>query len=173
MAIAKGMTIEEATKYWIRGFNAIPQPFIVEALKERLWDEFTECYPNLKVCRSCSAEFTEEEYKELVERFGDENDVECPHCNDNQYGIIDYAENSQEHDDFLPMWGTMWTFEEKLDEDWALDNLEIMYQCGFRIYEHEDLGVVIGIDGAGYDFYEGHWIPLYKARGLRWHDTEE
>ena len=28
------------------------------------------------------------------------------------------------------------------------------------------------IDGAGYDFYESHWIPLYKARGLQWHETE-
>ena len=24
----------------------------------------------------------------------------------------------------------------------------------------------------GYDFYENHWIPLYKARGLQWHETE-
>lgn len=30
----------------------------------------------------------------------------------------------------------------------------------------------IGIDGAGYDFYEAHWIPLYEARGLHWHEGE-
>lgn len=29
-----------------------------------------------------------------------------------------------------------------------------------------------GIDGAGYDFYEAHWEPLYKARGLHWHSEE-
>lgn len=39
----------------------------------------------------------------------------------------------------------------------------------------EDYGYLIGIDGAGYDFYKAHWLPLYKARGLHWHkeDKEE
>lgn len=27
--------------------------------------------------------------------------------------------------------------------------------------------------GAGYSFYTEHWIPLYKARGLKWHDKED
>ena len=26
------------------------------------------------------------------------------------------------------------------------------------------------MDGCGYDFYLEHWVPLYKARGLKWHD---
>lgn len=25
---------------------------------------------------------------------------------------------------------------------------------------------------ATYDFYEAHWIPLYKVRGLHWHKEE-
>ena len=33
-------------------------------------------------------------------------------------------------------------------------------------------GYIFGIDGAGYDFYEDHWIPLYKERGIQWHDKE-
>ena len=51
--------------------------------------------------------------------------------------------------------------------------MQIMANCGFRIYESEDYGYIFGIDGAGYDFYEAHWIPLYKAIGLKWHDNEE
>jgi hypothetical protein len=74
-------------------------------------------------------------------------------------------------DMFLPMWGTMWSFRNELDNDWLKDekNLKAMADCGFRIYEQEDYGYIFGIDGMGYDFYESHWIPLYKARGLRWH----
>lgn len=34
------------------------------------------------------------------------------------------------------------------------------------------LGIYIGIDGAGYDFYESHWIPLYTVRGLEYHSEE-
>ena len=45
-----------------------------------------------------------------------------------------------------------------------------MSECGFRIYKHEEWGCFFGIDGAGYNFYDAHWIPLYKARGLKWHD---
>jgi hypothetical protein len=71
------------------------------------------------------------------------------------------------------MWGWMWMFEERLDEDWARDNLDKMAECGFRVFDDEETGdIYIGIDGAGYDFYSQHWIPLYEARGLQWHNAE-
>lgn len=77
-----------------------------------------------------------------------------------------------ERDDYLPMWGTLWAFSDGFDKEWLddPDNLQAMANCGFRIYGSEDYGYLFGIDGAGYDFYEQHWIPLYKARGLMWHD---
>lgn len=73
----------------------------------------------------------------------------------------------------LPIWSTLWTFGCKFDEDWARENIGTMRQCGFRVYEQDNFGVLFGIDGAGYDFYEAHWIPLYKARGLKWHDEHD
>ena len=77
--------------------------------------------------------------------------------------------------DYLPMWGTMWSFGNSADDYWLeeKDGLELMAECGFRIYEQEDFGYLFGIDGAGYSFMEAHWIPLYKARGLHWHEEEE
>lgn len=84
--------------------------------------------------------------------------------------ITPYTEEEiEEIYDTFPMWGTMWSFGDIVDEWWLENNLEVMKECGFRIYESEDYGYVFGIDGAGYDFYEIHWIPLYNARGLRWH----
>ena len=73
-------------------------------------------------------------------------------------------------DDVLPMWGWMWQMTDMTDREWIENNIDTLKDCGFRIYESEDFGYLIGIDGAGYDFYEEHWIPLYKARGLKWHD---
>lgn len=32
----------------------------------------------------------------------------------------------------------------------------------------ESLGHLLGIDGAGFDFYGTYWMPLYKLRGLQW-----
>lgn len=74
-------------------------------------------------------------------------------------------------DDALPMWGTMWSFGDTLDDEWLEEDngIQKMSGCGFRIYYHEEWGYFFGIDGAGYDFYESHWMPLYKVRGLKWH----
>lgn len=76
---------------------------------------------------------------------------------------------------YLPMWDTMWSFSDSADDSWLEEEggLELMAECGFRIYEQEDFGYLFGIDGAGYSFLHEHWIPLYKARGLRWHEEEE
>ena len=72
----------------------------------------------------------------------------------------------------LPMWGTMWSFGDSADDSWLDedDGIAAMSRCGFRIYKSEEFGYYFGIDGAGYDFYECHWCPLYNARGLCWHD---
>lgn len=66
-------------------------------------------------------------------------------------------------DNYLPMWGTMWAFRYSSDNDIFYDSegLEKFSDCGFRIYTSEDYGFIIGIDGAGYDFFEQHWYPLY------------
>ena len=83
--------------------------------------------------------------------------------------------DEDEDADFLPCWTTMWTFGRREDVYWLehMGGLELMAECGFRIYEQEDFGYIFGIDGAGYDFMTEHWLPLYKARGLEWHDEKE
>jgi hypothetical protein len=72
------------------------------------------------------------------------------------------------------MWGTIWQFGDNCDDFWlyADDGIRKMSECGFRVYVHEEWGFFFGIDGAGYDFYESHWIPLYKARGLKWAEEQ-
>ena len=79
-----------------------------------------------------------------------------------------------EHDSLLPMWGTMWQFKDSADDYWLekMGGVQALTECGFRVYESYEFGYFFGIDGAGYDFYESHWIPLYKARGLQWHDPK-
>lgn len=77
--------------------------------------------------------------------------------------------------DAMPMWGTMWSFDDPCDIHWMEeeDGVRVMSELGFRVYYHEEWGYFFGIDGAGFDFYEAYWIPLYKKRGLHWHDSEE
>lgn len=84
------------------------------------------------------------------------------------------GEDEDEYREFLPMWGTLWAFSDPTDIWWLeeKDGIATMSKLGFRIYHHDEWGYFFGIDGAGYDFYEAHWIPLYKARGLHWHKEE-
>ena len=78
-----------------------------------------------------------------------------------------------ESDSVWPMWNTMWSFSDSADLYWLEHGgIKALSDCGFRVYESEEFGFYFGIDGAGYDFYEAHWLPLYKARGLCWHDTD-
>lgn len=77
--------------------------------------------------------------------------------------------------EYFPMWGWMWQFYDSIDDWWLEEGggLAIMSELGFRVYESQEYGYFFGIDGAGYDFYETHWIPLYRARGLQWHDESD
>lgn len=77
--------------------------------------------------------------------------------------IREITETDDEYAEFLPMWNTMWTVRDLALQEWIKNNPEIMQECGFRVYESDAFEVIFGIDGAGYDFYSAHWIPLYKA----------
>jgi hypothetical protein len=156
--LKEGMTKLEACKVWVKEFNAIPQQLIQKAYPN-LEEDGLNILVTEKVCANCdSTEYT----AEGGENEGDEDILTCMNCGENDF--------IEKYD--LPMWGTMWTFGESLDDDWARENLETMRDCGFWVYESDELGILFGIDGAGYDFYEQHWLPLYNARGLQWHDKE-
>ena len=74
--------------------------------------------------------------------------------------------------DYPAGWGWMFHPECSLDEEWIRENIEEVEECGFLVYDSDETGILLGVDGCGYDFYSSHWIPLYKRRGLRWHKEE-
>ena len=170
-----GMTIEEATHRWVSEFNAIPQSMIKRLLLANPYEWENVTMP----CVGDSVYITDGEYDsmmgEIVEDYYDnEPDLHRIKLNEEDLGDVILAEDEfeVEHYDILPMWGTMWGFGDSLDNEWLenADGIRCMSSCGFRIYHHNEWGYFFGIDGAGYDFYENHWIPLYKKRGLQWHD---
>lgn len=74
-----------------------------------------------------------------------------------------------EDSDFWPIWGTLFQPRMALDAEFILEHLEEIEEIGFVVYQQEEFGVFLGIDGAGYDFYEDHWLPLYDLFGIKWH----
>ena len=61
----------------------------------------------------------------------------------------------------------------RLDEEWIRNNINIVEECGFIVYDSPEEGILLGVDGCGYSFHDAHWQPLYKARDLHWHSDEE
>lgn len=162
--------INEAAHAWVREFNAYPIGVISKLCE---YEEVEEVTPPTAYDRvSIWGGEHEGTDGEIVKRDGDKYVVLL----DNGEKIeVDERDIYVERDDMLPMWGWMWAFGDSIDDEWLSrdDNLRIMADCGFRIYKQEDIGYLFGIDGAGYDFYSEHWIPLYKARGLHWHKEKE
>ena len=163
----KYRNIKEATGAYVREMNAIDQDIIATLMKADVddWQEVT------MPCIRDKVYVYDEGEGEVVEINGDTYMV------DFYDEVMNYHLEDLEvvHYDGLPMWGTMWSFGDSIDE-WWLENkngLKLMSECGFRIYHSEKYGYFFGIDGAGYDFYEAHWIPLYKARGLKWHENDD
>ena len=162
----KERRIEESTREWVNGFNAVEQELIKESLSVNI-DNWGELTPLVKgdyvVVWGSKGEVNGE-----IEEVNYEKEIAIV---DGEEFNIDELEKEQ---DLLPMWSTMWTFGDRIDEEWARRHLVKMAELGFRIYEYYPTGTLyFGIDGCGYNFYEAHWIPLYKARGLRWHEVDK
>ena len=168
-------TVRDATEAWVREMNAIPQGMIEKlmGLNPDDWTEITKPATGDTVyVYDLPDEVDSLENCGTIKSYNEESCLYCIELYDGNIVSVEEGDFEVEHDDVLPMWGTMWSFGDNVD-DWWLENnggLQAMSNCGVRIYESEEFGYFFGIDGAGYDFYESHWEPLYKARGLQWHD---
>lgn len=173
--LRKGMTIQDAAEHWIHQFNAVPTGMIEKLMQfdREDWHEITP--------PTCGDRVYVDKFKpESPRRYGPgvlhriKGERYTVNLDDGSQVTCSRDEIEATYDDRVPMWGTMWSFGERMDDDWleGSGGFQAMARCGFRIFESEEFGYFFGIDGAGYDFYTAHWIPLYKARGLEWHDPE-
>ena len=163
------MTQNEAAQKFVNGFNAVPTEMIRKLWQADPddWHEVTCPFVGNKVSTYDSGS------GEIIEVGDEDNQYKIALYNGDEV-LLDLDQFDVERGDVLPMWGLMWSFSDSADNNWLKDGdgIRKMSECGFRIYESEEFGYYFGIDGAGYDFYEQHWIPLYKIRGLHWHDEE-
>lgn len=171
----EGMTVREAAEEWVREFNAIQQGMIgkLMAYDPDEWQEVTQPKAGDRVyVYEVPEELDTQEHGGEIRSYDEESELYCIELDDGKMVSAEESDFDVERDGELPMWGTMWSFGDSCDDWWTEENggIRIMSGCGFRIYEHEEFGYFFGIDGAGYDFYEAHWVPLYRARGLQWHD---
>lgn len=170
-------TIERAAEQWVLEMDAVDTEML-----QRLYsyepDEWNNVTPPRRYDRvyvyevegkgSHTGEITDIDGDMYTIELDDGNTIEIEYEDRGSY-------NFELEDTYLwPMWGTMWQFHDSADRYWIEegDGLQALADCGFTIWESDSFGYFFGIDGAGYNFYEEHWIPLYKARGLHWHKED-
>lgn len=159
--------IYDAANAWVSTMVSVPLS-VVSKLQLCDWEDIAEVTPPVRGDRVhlYGALNGEGEVQRFVSKTGKYiillDDLRLAAADEDDFEVL--------RDETLPMWGTMWAFSDPCDEHWLENNIRTMADCGFRVYESEDYGWLFGIDGAGYDFYTAHWIPLYKARGLQWHE---
>lgn len=156
-------TIEDAAKFWInRDWSMIPNSLIERAFRDNQEDlnliaggaRKSDCHDADVTRVDCSNdEDTDREFFYRCEECNEE-------CETHWQGPV-HA--------WPAAWGTMFRPED--DQDWIRSHADEIADLGFMVYDSDETGVILGIDGAGYDFYADHWIPLYKLRGFEWHDT--
>lgn len=167
----KYKTKYDACYAWVQMFNAFPYRMI-EKLISNDYDDWTEITPITKNDRVYVSKYNG--YGEVIEIYENEDEEKIVKVElDSEEMVEVFVDDVEvERYGFLPMWGTLWQFNENCDDWWLENNLDKMAECGFRIYESYEFGYFFGIDGAGYNFYDAHWIPLYDAVGLEWHESE-
>ena len=164
-------TIKEAAQAWVNEFDSVPHDVVQKLMNVSNYNDITEITPPAINDRVYVFEpYESDERHGYITGYDEEDDVYVIELDDRTEVKLESDEFEVQYDDGLPMWGTLWALSDGCDKHWLGENLQSVANCGFRIYESEDYEYLIGIDGAGYDFYESHWIPLYKVRGLQWHD---
>lgn len=167
-------TKREAAEAWVQEFNKIPQSVVEKLIQVSEYNDIIEITPPCVYDQVfiCDDEHNGESGEIISTNYDGEDDLYVILVDGTHEEIIlSSDEFDVERDYGLPMWGTMWSFGSLSDNYWLeeIGGLQKMANCGFKIYKSEDYEYIFGIDGAGYNFYEKHWIPLYDARGLHWH----
>lgn len=70
----------------------------------------------------------------------------------------------------IPMWNTWFEIADSFAYRMIEEKANEVADIGFTLIYHDDELWGLGINGAGYDFYGAHWIPLYDLLGMKWHE---
>lgn len=157
------ISTEEKVARWVSNFNQFPLSMIKKLMEldAGSWHEVTTPSYGSQVFVTNSSNLSEL-LGEIID-YQEETDLYRIQLDFGE--TIEVGEDDFEllYDDVLPSYGWIWQFKNGSDIDWfsKKENLRMMSNYGFRIYEHDTWGFFFGVDACGEDFYAKYWMPLY------------
>lgn len=67
-----------------------------------------------------------------------------------------------EEEPLYPMWNTLFEAKDQTMSDILLEKVDDLHKIGIHLMQVDETYVMMFIMGAGYSFYDSHWIPLYR-----------
>ena len=174
--------IKDAARRLVNGFSCVPYDW-ARVIAEHIDGDEAVALPMwgtlFKVEDSCderkirdmmrpigvSTEDDIDDIREFVEERGLGIDVE-------DYSDGDEDEPAYDIDELV--YAVMDAWRDSYDEDCAFADSGWQEVGDTGILAREfDGHLLLGINGAGYDFYERHWMTLYRALGYEWHGISD
>ena len=112
--------------------------------------------------------------EDVKDHFGESNLSNAEFNKAHDEDEIDDAKNELMDQQREIIWGTLFEAKDQMLADKILENSDaIINNAGFTIVDVSKkdeegaygTGIFLGVNGAGYDFYEQHWVPLYRILG--------
>lgn len=170
--------LQENTRKWIDTFRELPLDMFKQLVNSdgKSWVEVTPIATGDNVYSLDKKEFGTVDEITTNELGGTVYTVDV-----DGYGTIETTEDKLEinyNRGYFPKGIVVWSFTTFEDKMWLEEDkqaLQIMAECGFRIYKHELWGYFFGfshiLDGG--DRMELSWYPLYEMRMERYNKSLE
>jgi len=155
---------------WMERLHPVPTDLIRQAYAADTEDfetYITQLIGLQWVCQSCGPIASQNDrLVRLRRRLGRDRSTDsalvdrmrCPDCQ--QYTLA--TEAGTQYGDAFPAWGTMWMLADHPLGSWASHHLDWFEDHHLLVYD-SNFGWLLGVDGAGFNFYTKFWIPLYRA----------
>lgn len=78
---------------------------------------------------------------------------------------IIYPDNydfEKEEEALYPWWNTLFEANSQFMSELLIEKVNELNEIGIHLMQVEETNAMMFIMGAGYNFYDAHWIPLYR-----------
>lgn len=154
-------------EYFNHDFNFLKYDVVNKIFDDSVYDNIVN--PSFKIImEECMEDSTEaddwlKEYCRITSRnikgVTIKHEGFCEWVKDFKYSDVMELWQETEH---YPMWNTLYEAKDKYLGDKLLNSVDELYKIQIGVMQGgEDLNTLLFIPGAGYDFYQAHWVPLY------------